>query len=42
LILKNDLKISASNQGPLDRMLRLSQDAEYPIKILDNIISVEE
>ena len=23
-------------------MLRLSQDAEYPIKILDNIISVEE
>ena len=26
----------------MDRMLRMSQDMEFPIRILDNIISVEE
>lgn len=42
LSLNDNLTNSANKIPPLDRMMRMSQDLEFPIRILDNIISNEE
>lgn len=39
---RESLILNTNSKDPLDRMFRGTSDNEFPIKILDDIISVEE